>query len=200
MKKQNFYDFISFFIPGIFITPLIHYENIFNFAHLEIGFIHSIYFVSISIIVGLIIQRITNWISGINYVSYLFNPKINSLVKKNTEIIQLLNEINQLKNTNLNPEQLFDDAFNELEYINKADNIKENQSIIKLFTNALTIVFFILIFILFNYFSSNKNINNDSLIFIIFSIILLLVWVIKWHRIKMITIAFKKYLFILKKI
>ncbi len=199
MIKNTFYNFISYFIPGMILVILGHYFFQLLFMEFNNPMISFVIFSGASILFGLIIHTISNWLSSFYWYQFLMMPKLNLTVTNNNEISTLINEINQIKNSNLSPEELVEEAHNELEYINKVEDVNRHNDLFNLAMNTFTVVLILIVFTFVFFIANSSNFQGIiNFILLYFIIIILLIKMVKFNRINMLTKLLKTYLIKLK--
>lgn len=171
-----------------------HYFFQLLFMEFNNPMISFVIFSGASILFGLIIHTISNWLSSFYWYQFLMMPKLNLIVTNNNEISTLINEINQIKNSNLSPEELVEEAHNELEYINKVEAVNSYNDLFNLAINTFTVVLILIAFTFVFFIANSSNFQGIiNFILLYFFIIILLIKMAKFNRINMVTKLLKTY-------
>lgn len=213
MDKLSLYEILSFVIPGFIVIKLV---DIFRFLLLgsnnlfssdNIG--DSLILFCVSLIFGVIIHVLTTQITlKISFFKKLVYTSVKDveLGKYSKLIIPYLNEeYTKLKkhdcdeNTSDQPtDYLFDFAYYYLEVNDKITQVKNFQSLYFMFRNFFTIGLILVPILLFtisySYYNKLDQTQNFGLsLLIVFIGLLVIIYVSRWLRIKMIERVFESY-------
>ena len=205
MDKFSLYDFMSYFLPGVISLYIIRFfagnfymPDIFsgiNFSFLQItsDFEKGLTFSIAAILLGLLNHRITFWLLKFKWYKKIIVKPIITIVNENKEDIKAdHSKLKVLLNTK-EEENLFDDAYYYLEFKNRISAAKSFQSMYFFLRNLITLLLMVLPVTLVVIF---LTIHNDWKTFLFFFTIcifgiILLAWMGRWYREKMVIKVYK---------
>ena len=198
MDKFSIYEFMSFFLPGVLLSFLAIQllPNSLLFLNPVSELIDGLLFTIISLILGLVVHRITFLLLTLSWYQKLIAPPIEAILKNNDDFLkdnyEKLNKKHNKKE--VTAATLFDKAYYYLEYHDKIATTKMFQSMYFFLRNATTIsIISIPLLLLMIIFSIEKNLVL-KLLFINILSFPLIVYTARFYRTKMVDRVFNSYI------